>query len=76
MVQGMAETFDIGLAGSGATLTASNLTTWDHLGRIESHALGSPGCDCGVDGDHGAGHPPRLHAEQGPYADRVAADRR
>ena len=27
MVQGMAETFDIGLAGSGATLTASNLTT-------------------------------------------------
>ena len=26
MVQGMAETFDIGLAGSGATLTASNLT--------------------------------------------------
>ena len=27
MVQGLAETFDIGLAGSGATLTASNLTT-------------------------------------------------
>ena len=52
------------------------LDRWDHLGRIESHALGPSRCACGIDGDHGAGHPPRLHAEQGPCADRVAADRR